>query len=157
MTEVVVTGIGAISPGGIGAQALWDAACRGQSLPEGDVAIGPDPSDQLTIKESRRLDKFARYGLVAAREAVADAGLDFGELDRERCGAVVGTGIGGFETIDDGMEILREKGPRMVPATSVPMLMPNAAIAAVTKDFGRDTASSAPVLRVTTRSAKRSE
>jgi 3-oxoacyl-[acyl-carrier-protein] synthase II len=49
---------------------------------------------------------------------------------------VVGTGIGGFETIDDGMEILRTKGPRMVPATSVPMLMPNAAIAAVTKDFG---------------------
>lgn len=136
MTDVVITGIGAISPGGLGAQALWDAALRGQSLPEGDVAIGPDPSDQLTIKESRRLDKFARFGLVAAREAVADAGLDFSELDRERCGAVVGTGIGGFETIDDGMEILRTKGPRMVPATAVPMLMPNAAIAAVTKDFG---------------------
>jgi 3-oxoacyl-[acyl-carrier-protein] synthase II len=136
MTEVVITGIGAISPGGLGAQALWDAALRGQSLPEGDVAVGPDPSDQLTIKESRRLDKFARFGLVAAREAVADAGVDFNDLDRERCGAVVGTGIGGFETIDDGMEILRTKGPRQVPATSVPMLMPNAAIAAVTKDFG---------------------
>ncbi|MGH2906780.1 MAG: beta-ketoacyl-[acyl-carrier-protein] synthase family protein [Solirubrobacterales bacterium] len=136
MADVVVTGIGAISPGGLGAEALWEAALRGQSLPEGDVAVGPDPSDQLTIKESRRLDKFARFGLVAAREAVADAGLDFEQLDRERCGAVVGTGIGGFETIDDGMEILREKGPRMVPATSVPMLMPNAAIAAVTKDFG---------------------
>ncbi|MFY9488669.1 MAG: beta-ketoacyl-[acyl-carrier-protein] synthase family protein [Solirubrobacterales bacterium] len=136
MTEVVITGIGAISPGGIGAQALWDRACNGEPLPPGDVAIGPDPSEQLTIKESRRLDKFARYGLVAAREAVADAGLDFNELDRERCGAVVGTGIGGFETIDDGMEILRTKGERMVPATSVPMLMPNAAIAAVTKDFG---------------------
>src|SRR6478735_3239091 len=136
MVDVVITGIGAISPGGLGAQALWDAALRGQSLPEGDVAIGPDPSDQLTVKESRRLDKFARFGLVAAREAVADAGLDFNELDRERCGAVVGTGIGGFETIDDGMEILREKGPRMVPGTSVPMVMPNAAVAAVTKDFG---------------------
>ncbi|MFY9264605.1 MAG: beta-ketoacyl-[acyl-carrier-protein] synthase family protein [Solirubrobacterales bacterium] len=136
MREVVITGIGAISPGGIGAQALWDRACQGAPLPPGDVAIGPDPSEQLTIKEARRLDKFARYGLVAAREAVADAGLDFSELDRERCGAIVGTGIGGFETIDDGMEILRTKGERMVPATSVPMMMPNAAIAAVTKDFG---------------------
>ncbi|MGB0872559.1 MAG: beta-ketoacyl-[acyl-carrier-protein] synthase family protein [Solirubrobacterales bacterium] len=136
MTKIVITGIGAISPGGIGADGLWDAATAGRSLPEGDVAVSPDISDLLTIKESRRLDKFARFGLLAAREAVADAGVDFEELDRERCGAVVGTGIGGFETIDDGMEILRTKGERMVPATSVPMLMPNAAIAAVTKDFG---------------------
>lgn len=136
MTKVVITGIGAISPGGVGADGLWEAATAGRSLPEGDVAVSPDISEMLTIKESRRLDKFARFGLIAAREAVADAGLDFNELDRERCGAVVGTGIGGFETIDDGMEILRTKGPRMVPATSVPMLMPNAAIAAVTKDFG---------------------
>ncbi len=136
MSKIVITGIGAISPGGIGADGLWDAATAGRSLPEGDVAVSPDISDLLTIKESRRLDKFARFGLLAAREAVAHAGVDFEELDRERCGAVVGTGIGGFETIDDGMEILRTKGERMVPATSVPMLMPNAAIAAVTKDFG---------------------
>ncbi len=136
MSKIVITGIGAISPGGIGADGLWDAATAGRSLPEGDVAVSPDISELLTIKESRRLDKFARFGLLAAREAVAHAGVDFEELDRERCGAVVGTGIGGFETIDDGMEILRTKGERMVPATSVPMLMPNAAIAAVTKDFG---------------------
>lgn len=136
MTRVVITGIGAISPGGLGADGLWEAATAGRSLPEGDVAVSPDISDILTVKEARRLDKFARFGLIAAREAVADASVDFDQLDRERCGAVVGTGIGGFETIDDGMEILRTKGPRMVPATSVPMLMPNAAIAAVTKDFG---------------------
>lgn len=136
LTKVLITGIGAISPGGVGADGLWEAATAGRSLPEGDVAVSPDITDMLTIKESRRLDKFARFGLIAAREAVADAGIDFDEEDRERCGAVVGTGIGGFETIDDGMEILRSKGPRMVPATSVPMLMPNAAVAAVTKDFG---------------------
>jgi 3-oxoacyl-[acyl-carrier-protein] synthase II len=136
MKRVVITGIGAISPGGVGADGLWDAATAGRPLPQGDVAVSPDISDMLTIKESRRLDKFARFGLIAAREAVADAGVNFEEEDRERCGAIVGTGIGGFETIDDGMEILRTKGPRMVPATSVPMLMPNAAIAAVTKDFG---------------------
>lgn len=136
MKKVVITGIGAISPGGVGADGLWAAATAGRSLPEGDVAVSPDISEMLTIKESRRLDKFARFGLIAAREAVADAGVNFEEEDRERCGAIVGTGIGGFETIDDGMEILRTKGPRMVPATSVPMLMPNAAVAAVTKDFG---------------------
>jgi 3-oxoacyl-[acyl-carrier-protein] synthase II len=136
LTKVLITGIGAISPGGVGADGLWEAATAGRSLPEGDVAVSPDITDMLTVKESRRLDKFARFGLIAAREAVADAGVNFDELDRERCGAVVGTGIGGFETIDDGLKILQEKGPRMVPATSVPMLMPNAGVAAITKDFG---------------------
>lgn len=133
---MVVTGVGAVTPAGFGADALWQQALAGRPLPEGDVAVGPDPGERLSIKESRRLDRFARYGLVAAREAVEDAGLDFGELDTTRCGAVIGTGIGGFETIDTGLDILREKGPRQVPATSVPMLMPNAALAAITKDFG---------------------
>lgn len=134
--EVVITGIGAVSPAGFGADALWQAALAGQPLPLGDVAVGPDPAERLSIKEARRLDRFARYALLAAREAVEDAGLDFAELDSDRLGAVVGTGIGGFETIDTGIDILKEKGDRQVPATTVPMLMPNAAIAAVTKDFG---------------------
>jgi 3-oxoacyl-[acyl-carrier-protein] synthase II len=136
VTKVLITGIGAISPGGIGVDGLWEAATAGRVLPEGDVAMSPDITGLLTVKESRRLDKFARFALLAAREAVADAALDFDSLDSERCGAVIGTGIGGFETIDDGWRILTEKGPRMVPATTVPMLMPNAALAAVTKDFG---------------------
>jgi 3-oxoacyl-[acyl-carrier-protein] synthase II len=134
--EVVITGIGAVTPAGFGADALWRSALAGEPLPQGDVAVGPDPSEKLTIKESRRLDRFARYGLVAAREAVEDAALDFGELDSTRCGAVIGTGIGGFETIDTGIDILKSKGARQVPATAVPMLMPNAALAAITKDFG---------------------
>jgi 3-oxoacyl-[acyl-carrier-protein] synthase II len=134
--EVVITGIGAVTPAGFGVDALWARALAGESLPQGDVAVGPDPTEKLTIKESRRLDRFARYALVAAREAVEDAGLDFATLDSTRCGAVVGTGIGGFETIDTNIEIMRAKGDRQVPATTVPMLMPNAALAAITKDFG---------------------
>lgn len=134
--QVVITGIGAVSPAGFGVDALWQTALAGKPLPQGDVAVSPDPGEKLTVKESRRLDRFARYALLAAREAVADAGIDFSQLDSSRCGAIVGTGIGGFETIDTNIEVLRDKGPRMVPATTVPMLMPNAALAAITKEFG---------------------
>ncbi|MBJ7347585.1 MAG: beta-ketoacyl-[acyl-carrier-protein] synthase family protein, partial [Thermoleophilaceae bacterium] len=136
MIEVVVTGLGAVSPLGFGARELFDKICGGQGVSGGDTAPAPDPSEKLTVKEARRLDRFSRFGLVAALEAVADSGLDFGNVDLTRAGVVIGTGIGGIETLDTGLEILRVKGERLVPATTVPMLMPNAAVSAVSLKFG---------------------
>ncbi|HEV7918870.1 MAG TPA: beta-ketoacyl-[acyl-carrier-protein] synthase family protein [Solirubrobacterales bacterium] len=136
MPDVVVTGLGAVSPAGFGAQTLYDRACAGEAMPPGDVAAGPDPSEKLSVKEARRLDRFSRFALIAALEAVEDAGLDFDQIDLDRAGVVAGTGIGGIETIDTGLDIMREKGERMVPATAVPMLMPNAATSAISMKFG---------------------
>ncbi len=136
MTAVVVTGLGAVSPLGFGARTLFDAICAGQGVPPGNVARAPETGDRLTVKESRRLDRFAELALIAAIEAVDDSGIDFEREQADRVGAVVGTGVGGITTLSNGLDTLREKGPRLVPATTVPMLMGNAAVSAMTMRWG---------------------
>lgn len=136
MTDVVVTGLGAVSPLGYGARELYESVCAGLGLAPGNVAHAPDVADRLSVKEGRRLDRFAKFALIAAIEAVDDAGIDLAEEQPDRVGAVVGTGVGGIETLSQGIETLREKGDRLVPATTVPMLMSNAAVSALTLRWG---------------------
>lgn len=136
MTAVVVTGLGAVSPLGFGARTLFDTICAGQGVPPGNLARAPETGDRLTVKESRRLDRFAELALIAAIEAVDDSGIDFEREQADRVGAVVGTGVGGITTLSNGLDTLREKGPRLVPATTVPMLMGNAAVSAMTMRWG---------------------
>jgi 3-oxoacyl-[acyl-carrier-protein] synthase II len=136
--EVVVTGIGAVTPLGVGARTLHERWCAGASgIENGEgVASEYEPTDHLSVKEVRRADRFTQFALVAGDEAVAEAGWD-GELpyDPTRIDVVIGTGIGGIGTLERGKEILMEQGARKVPPLSIPLMMSNAAPAALSMRF----------------------
>src|SRR4051794_1801945 len=122
--EVVVTGVGAITPLGVGARTLhmrWLAGASGLESGEGACADF-DPTDFLSSKEARRADRFTQLAVGAADEALGEAGWT-GELpyDPERIGAVIGTGIGGMSTIEDNHDVLRDKGARAVSPLAVPL------------------------------------
>jgi len=136
--EVVVTGIGAVTPLGVGARTLherWRAGVSGIENGEG-VASEFEPTDHLSVKEVRRADRFTQFAMVAGDEAVAEAGWD-GELpyDPARIDVVIGTGIGGIGTLERGKEILMEQGARKVPPLSIPLMMSNAAPAALSMRY----------------------
>ncbi|MDN5791076.1 MAG: beta-ketoacyl-ACP synthase II [Micrococcales bacterium] len=157
-TRVVVTGLGVTSPVGGTTTETWDAILAGRSgarpmdfdwvtkydLPVTFAAtIHTKPQDVLAKVETRRLDPSSQYALIAAREAWADAGSP--EVDPERLGAAVGSGIGGVWTLLDQWDNLREKGPRRVYPLSVPMLMPNGPAATVSLELGARAGSHATV------------
>jgi 3-oxoacyl-[acyl-carrier-protein] synthase II len=147
--RVVVTGLGATTPVGGTVPETWEAILAGRSgarpmeydwvakyeLPVTFAAtIAVPPIEVLTKVETRRLDPSSQYALIAAREAWADAGAP--EVDPERLGAAIGSGIGGVWTLLDQWDVLKEKGPRRVYPLAVPMLMPNGPAAAVSLDLG---------------------
>jgi 3-oxoacyl-[acyl-carrier-protein] synthase II len=156
--RVVVTGLGATTPLGGTATETWDAALAGRSgartMPYDWVAqyelpvtfaamVATPPGDVLAKVETRRLDPSSQYALIAAREAWADAGKP--EVEPERLGVAVGSGIGGVWTLLDQWDVLREKGPRRVYPLAVPMLMPNGPAAAVSLDLGARAGAHTPV------------
>jgi len=148
-SRIVVTGIGASSPIGGTAPDSWTALLGGTSgartleydwvaeheLPvtfAAQATVRPDTV--LERPEAKRLDPSAQFALVAAREAWADAGSP--DVEPERFGVDFATGIGGLWTLLDAWDTLKEKGPRRVMPMTVPMLMPNAAAAAVSMHLG---------------------
>jgi 3-oxoacyl-[acyl-carrier-protein] synthase II len=127
---VVVTGVGAITPLGIGAHTALERWVAGESGLEEGAGRCDDfsPTDFMSKKEIRRTDRFSQLTVAAAQEALAEAGFEDGPpLDADRVGCVIATGIGGIQTIGQGYENLRQKGPEGVSPLAVPMLMPNAA------------------------------
>ncbi len=130
--RVAVTGIGAISCAGVGVDALWQALQS--STPPASKRIGEfDASHLGGPKELRRLDPFTLYGLMAAQEAWEQSGLEGPIVDG---GSLVTTGIGGLQTVIEQYRVLTEKGPDRVSPFMVPMMMPNAATAAVSMRYG---------------------
>jgi 3-oxoacyl-[acyl-carrier-protein] synthase II len=143
-TRVVVTGIGATSPLGGDVESTWRALLDGRSgvsrlerewaeqLPvqiAGQAAV--EPTEVIERVKARRLDRAAQFAVVAANEAWADAGLDTAEVDAERLGVAIATGIGGVQTLLANYDALNEKGPRRVSPLAVPMLMANSPAANV--------------------------
>jgi 3-oxoacyl-[acyl-carrier-protein] synthase II len=132
--DVVVTGIGAVTPLGVGARTLherWTAGASG--IEDGEGACSEfDPTEFLSIKEVRRADRFTQFALVSSDEAVAEAGWD-GELpyDPTRIGSIIGTGIGGIGTLTHNHQVLLEQGPGKVSPLSIPLMMGNAGAGAV--------------------------
>jgi 3-oxoacyl-[acyl-carrier-protein] synthase II len=137
--RVVVTGIGCVTPLGIGVDQTWSAALAGHSgvrritrfdaseFPSqiaGEVPGELDLSD-VPAKEARRLDRTIVFALVAAREALEGSKLTIDDSNRERIGVAVGSGIGGLETIEQGVDILNASGPRRVPPFTIPMTISN--------------------------------
>ncbi|MGH2968691.1 MAG: beta-ketoacyl-[acyl-carrier-protein] synthase family protein [Solirubrobacteraceae bacterium] len=132
--EVVVTGIGAVTPLGVGARTLYERWRAGTSgIADGVGACTEfDPTEHLSVKEVRRADRFTQFAMVASDEALHEAGWD-GELpyDASRIGCLIGTGIGGIGTLEHGKETLMEKGPERVSPLAVPLMMGNAGAAGV--------------------------
>lgn len=148
-TRIVVTGVGATTPLGGTAVETWDALLAGRSgartieadwvqqyeLPTTFAAsIAQDPAEVLARVETRRMDPSAQYALIATREAWADAGTP--EVDPERLGVAIGTGIGGVHTLLSQYDVLKEKGARRIYPLTVPMLMPNTASGNVSLELG---------------------
>lgn len=130
--RVAVTGLGALSCAGVGVDALWEALVKSTAPPSKRIA----PFDATHLggpKELRRLDPFALYALMAADEAWLQSGLEGPLVD---AGSIVTTGIGGLQTVIEQFRVLNEKGPDRVSPFMVPMMMPNAATAAVSMRFG---------------------
>ncbi|HET6562268.1 MAG TPA: beta-ketoacyl-ACP synthase II [Marmoricola sp.] len=146
-TRVLVTGLGATSPVGGDVASTWSALLSGQSGVDtlkqdwaqelgtqigGEAAV--DPTDVLDRVKARRLDRSGQLAMVAAIEAWRDAGLagdDAPELDGERVGVALASGIGGVQTLLNNYDALRDKGPRRVSPLAIPMLMPNGPAAAI--------------------------
>jgi len=136
--EVVITGVGAVSPLGVGARTLherWSAGVVGIEDGKG-AATEFNPTEHLSIKEVRRADRFTQFALVAGDEALAEAGWsDELPYQGHRIASILGTGIGGIGTLERGKEILMEQGAKKVPPLSVPLMMSNAAAAAVSMRY----------------------
>jgi 3-oxoacyl-[acyl-carrier-protein] synthase II len=137
--RVVITGVGAVTPLGVGARALHERWAAGEcGIVDGAGACTDfEPKDSLSVKEVRRLDRFSQFALVAAGEAVEQAGWN-GEkpYDPMRIACIIGTGIGGIETVETQHDVMRDKGSKMVSPLGVPQYMPNAAAAAVSMKHG---------------------
>ncbi len=139
--RVVITGLGAVTPLGLTVADTWKAALAGASG-VGEITLfdasahktriaaevkGFNPDDYFERKDSRRYDRCSQFALVAAREAMGDAGLAFedGSEDSWRAGALIGVGFGGMQTFIDEIGVLRERGPDRVSPLGIPKLIAN--------------------------------
>ena len=150
--RVVVTGLGLVTPVGIGVNESWKNIIEGQSgisnitrfdtdsfaTPFSSTIAGEvknfDPKEYLNPKDARRMDTFIQYGLVAAHEAFKDSGIEVSDKNADRIGTSIGSGIGGVNLIENQAELLRTGGPRkispfFVPGTIINMVAGNLSIA----------------------------
>ncbi|MFE5427423.1 MULTISPECIES: beta-ketoacyl-ACP synthase II [Bacillaceae] len=145
MERVVITGMGVVSPIGNSVEKFWRNLTDGKSgissIDTFDVSNHKakiagiirdfNADDILGKNEARRLDRFTQFALAAAEQAWTDSNLDIDDINLERLGVYVGSGIGGIETLIDNVDTLREKGPRRVSPTLVPAMISNAAAAQI--------------------------
>jgi len=149
--QVVITGMGVVSPLGNNKEDFWSSLAGGKSgvskLTHFDAGafasrIAGEVSDfepypRLGKKESRRMDRFTQFAVVAALDAVEDARLNLGEEDVDRIGVLIGSGIGGLTTIEKQHNVLLEKGPsNKVSPFFIPMLIVNMASGQVSIKLG---------------------
>ena len=133
--RVVVTGLGIISPVGSTVPSAWEAVLNGKSgigpITRMDVTAFPvrfggavqgfDVNQYISVKDARRMDEFMQYGVAAGMQAVIDSGTDFEKVDRDRCGVIVGSGIGGLGTIEaEYHAFLKASSPRKISPFFIP-------------------------------------
>ncbi len=147
--RVVVTGVGAVSPLGLTAASTWAAVVAGQSgvgpitlfdadgYPVRIAAEVPafDPEAVFGRRRARHLDRVTQLALVATAEAMESSKLDVG-ADPDRVGVVFGTGIGGIGSLEDGVGVLRGRGPEWVSPYTLPMMIPNMVVGEVAMEWG---------------------
>src|SRR5436305_14264388 len=158
MRRVAVTGLGAVTPLGNDARSTWRAALAGESgvdwIRSFDASAFPvriaaevkdfDPTSVASHKEARKLDRNVLLALGAAREAVADAKLE-GVYEPGRVGVLFGSAIGGFLSVMEQAEVLRERGPDRVTPTFIPSVLVDAASGQLAISFGFRGPSYAPI------------
>jgi 3-oxoacyl-[acyl-carrier-protein] synthase II len=157
-TRVVVTGLGTTSPVGGDVPSTWAALLAGQSgvrpikhdwaeqlSTQIAAEVAVDPTDVLERVKARRLDRSGQLALVAALEAWADSGLADADVDKERLGVAMASGIGGVQTLLGNYDSLKEKGPRRVSPLAIPMLMPNSPAANIGLAIGAKAGVHTPV------------
>ena len=150
MRRVVITGLGAVTPVGIGKDEFWNSLIQGKS------GIGPitrfdtenfttkiaaelkdfNPEDFLDKKEARRMDRFAQYSVAAAKLAIEDGNIDLDTVDRNNVGVIFGTGIGGVETFEAEHSKLLDRGPGRVSPLFIPMMISNMGTAQISMNLG---------------------
>jgi 3-oxoacyl-[acyl-carrier-protein] synthase II len=150
MERIVITGMGTINPLGHDVAQTW------QRLVEGQSAVGKitmfettgwnvtlacevknyDPSEYMDIKEARRRDRFEQFGVIAAKQALVNSGLEITEENSSRIGTVISSAVGGLKSIQDNIYALKEDGIKRVSPFVVPMMMPNGAAGITAIDLG---------------------
>jgi len=147
--RVVVTGIGCLSALGHDTESFWDGLTKGRSgigrITRFDPTDFPskvgaevrdfDPGKFMDPKEAKRNDRYTQYAVAASRLAVNDAKLDVTKVDSERFGVIIGSGIGGMETIENQARVLIERGPSRVSPFTIPSLIANIASGVVAIEF----------------------
>ncbi len=148
--RVVVTGLGIISPVGTGLEQFWTSLTGGVSgirritrfdatnfstQIAGEV-VDFDPAEYMDKKEARRMDRFTQFAVAASGMAIEDANLDLETADRDRIGVILGSGIGGIETLENQARVLAEKGPSRVSPIFVPMIISNMGAGQVAISYG---------------------
>jgi len=148
--RVVITGLGVVHALGKDINTFWDAIKEGKngistvtkfdttefSTKVAAQIVDFDPSAYIDKKEAKRMDLFCQYAIVAAQQAIDMAGLEASKLDPFRAGVIIGSGIGGIETLEENCRIMLEKGPKRVSPFFVPMMIANMASAQVAIRFG---------------------
>ena len=148
--RVVITGVGAVTPLGIGVEALWEGVLAGRSgirrISRFDPSPFPcqiagevpdfDPTAFIDRKEARRMDRFTQFAMASVAMALADAGIDPAAMDGRRLGVLMGTGIGGIETFVEQAAVMAERGPDRVSPFFIPMMIANMAAGQVAIRYG---------------------
>ncbi len=139
--RVVITGLGAVTPIGNNLQQYWESLLSGRNG-VGAITLfdasqhackiaaevkGFDPQDYLDKKDAKRMDRFAQFAVAASKQALADAQFVIDDLNADRVGVLIGTGVGGLKVMEDQNEILLTKGPRRVSPFTIPMMIANMA------------------------------
>lgn len=147
---MVVTGMGMITPLGIGVKESWDALLSGKSgirrITKFDASQFPtqiagevegfNPEDYIEIKEIKKMDRFIHLAIAASVMAVSDSGIKITEQNADRVGVLVGSGIGGLHTIEHYHSVILTKGPRKITPFFIPMLVINLAAGQISIRFG---------------------
>ena len=150
MRRIVITGLGCVTPLGIGKDKFWEAIKAGKSgvapitrfdTTDFTTKIAAEvkdfnPEDYLDKKEAKRMDRYTQYSVVAAKLAIEDGNIDLDKLDRNNIGVILGTGIGGVESLEAEHTKLMERGPRRVSPLFIPMMISNMGAANVSMNLG---------------------
>lgn len=148
--RVVVTGLGLVTPLGVGIDNVWKRILNGESGISYITRFDPSahetkiagevkdfrPEDYISPKELRRMDLFIQYALAASKIAIEDSGIELQKEDPDRVGVVVGTGLGGLPTLEHYHKVLLEKGPSRISPFFIPMLIANEAPGHIAMKYG---------------------
>lgn len=148
--RVVVTGLGVITPLGTGVEPFWRGLLEGRSGVRRVTRFDPsgypcqigaevldfEPTAFMERREARRMDRFTQFAVAATRMALEDAGLRPEDLDPDQVGVILGTGIGGMETLEEQFRVMLQRGPDRVSPHLVPMMIANMAAGYVAMHFG---------------------